>query len=348
MERKFSRRDFLKGSIVVAMGAFGSYALSSCAPQQGGSSTESTAADAGSGSSGDKTVTLHRGYGSAPGDNSLTQVVVATADDGTILGASIDDFEFMASDTKGLVLVPNANAGFGKNFVSGQTMVSKTDSTDAYSAKMKKEGGATQLWATSMAAVEKYCAGKKPSDLENVSLDAVSGATLVHTPAYLKLVSQIAQDKNITSKGTYAGDGSDLKVGRVLGAAHGEDALTHAVSLVQGDTLVAASIDDYEFFDATMAGLMPMPSSDKTFGKSYIAGKVLASKSVNNDVYSAKMKKEGNATQLWLDSMSAIESFVAGKDISNVKADSPDAVSGATFVGTAGYVKTADDAAKTV
>lgn len=347
MARQLSRRDFFKGSIVVAAGAFGSYVLSSCSPAPSGSSSSPDSQAASSGSSdATKSVTLHRGYGSAPGDNTLTQIVVATAEDGTILGASIDDYEFMPAATAGIVPVPNSDAGFGKNYAAGQVMVSKTDSSEAYSAEMKAKGGSTQPWAQSMKAIQEFCAGKKPADLEKASLDSVSGATLVHTPDYLKLVSKLSSDSGITTMGKYTGDGSDLKVGRALAAAHGKDALTSAVALVQGDTMVAASIDDYQFFDATTAGLKPVPSSDKTFGKGYVSGKALGSKSVNDDIYSALMKEKAQATMKWLDSMSAIESFVAGKKIEDVKADAPDAVSGATLVDAPAYVKTAASAAK--
>lgn len=347
MSKEFSRRDFFKGSVVVAMGALGSYALSSCAPQSAGSSKDSGSAGSGS-SDATKTATLHRGYGSAPGDNSLTQIVVATAEDGTILAASIDDFEFMDASAAGVMPVPNSDAGLGKDYAAGKVMVSKTDGTEAYSAKMKAEGGATQTWAKSMKAIEEFCAGKKPEELEKATLDSVSGATLVHTPEYLKLVAKLSSDSSITTTGKYSGDGSDLKVGRTLAAAHGKDAVTHACSLVQGDAIIAANIDDYQVFDAATAGLKPMPSSDKTFGKGFAAGKALISKAQNNDLYSKLMKEKAQATQPWLQSMQAIESFVAGKKIDDAKAKSPDAVSGATLIDTVNYVQAAATAAKAV
>ena len=79
----------------------------------------------------------------------------------------------------------------------------------------------------------------------------------------------------------------------------------------------------------------------------YAEGKALMSKSVNSDMYSASMKEKAQSTTPWIESMSAIESFVAGQKIADVKAKGPDAVSGATLVDTAGYVDTAVAAAKT-
>ena len=176
-----------------------------------------------------------------------------------------------------------------------------------------------------MKAIEAYCVGKKASDLTKTSLDAVTGATLVDAPNYLKLVSEVAGSDDITTTGAYAGDGSDLKMGCATAAAHGDKAFAEAVSLVQGDVLVASSIDEFQFADASSAGLVPVPNSDAAFAEGYAEGKALMSKSVNSD----------------------IESFVAGQKIADVKAKGPDAVSGATLVDTAGYVDTAVAAAKT-
>ena len=69
---------------------------------------------------------------------------------------------------------------------------------------------------------------------------------------------------------------------------------------------------------------------------------------MNSAVYSAMMKEKAQATTPWLDSMTAIESFVAGQAIGDVKAKGPDAVSGATLVDTANYVQAAATAAKAV
>ena len=345
MELQVTRRDFLKGSIVVALGAAGASMLSSCASgnaaaQPGGAEAATGAADTGG------TVTLHRGYGAAHGDKCFTSVVVATADDGTILAASVDDYQFMAAGTAGIVPVPNSDAGLAEGYAAGQVLMSKSVNNDVYSAMMKEKAQATTPWLTSMRAIEASCVGKKASDLTKTSMDAVSGATLVDTPNYLKLVAQVAESTDLTTTGTYTGDGSDLKLGRINAAAHGDKAFAEAVSLVQGDVLVAASIDEFQFSAAATEGLVPVPNSDAAFAAGYAEGKVLMSKSVNSKVYSAMMKEKAQATTPWLTSMEAIESFLAGQKIADVKVKGPDAVSGATLVDTAGYADAAVSAAK--
>lgn len=344
MELQFTRRDFLKGSIVVALGTAGAAALSSCAGGDASAKPDSTAAAPADDAA--KTVTLHRGYGAAHGDKSFASAVVATADDGTILAASLDEFQFMAADTAGITGVPNSDAGFGGGYADGVVLASKTQNNDAYSAMMKEKAQSTTPWLTSMRAIEDYCVGKKPSDLANAKLDAVSGATLVDAPNYLKFISEVAQSKDITTTGQYTGDGSDLKLGRIDIAAHGDKSFAEAVSLVQGDTLVASSIDEFQFIDGTTAGLVPVPNSDAGFADGYAEGVVLMSKAVNSDIYSAMMKEKAQSTTPWIDSIVAIESFIAGQKIADVKVKGPDAVSGATLVDTAGYVEAAVQAAK--
>lgn len=347
MELQFTRRDFLKGSIVVAMGAAGVSALSSCAGGDAAAkSTGSTAAA--SSDSAAKTVTLHRGYGAAHGDKCFTRAVVATDENGVILATSMDDYQFTAADAAGMVGVPNSDAGFATGYAEGKMLISKVENNEAYSASMAEKAQSTQPWLTSIAAIETYCVGKKASELTKAGIDTVSGATLVDAPNYLKLVSEVADSGDITAQGSYTGDGSDLKLGCADAAAHGDKAFAEAVSLVQGDVLVAVSIDEFQFMDAASEGLVPVPNSDAAFAEGYAEGVALASKSVNSDAYSAMMKEKAQATASWIESISAIESFLAGQNIADVKAEGPDAVSGATLVDTAGYIKTAVAAAKAV
>lgn len=72
MQQSFTRRQFFKGSVVVALGAAGACALASCAPKGKGGDEEKAAAAMGAASG--KTVTLHRGYGAAHGDRGFTQL----------------------------------------------------------------------------------------------------------------------------------------------------------------------------------------------------------------------------------------------------------------------------------
>ena len=353
MERKssridFSRRDFCKGSIVVALGVTSAGVLGACSSSsdaEDSSDSDDAAAESSDATAATATLTLHRGYGAAHGTNAFTDVVVATAEDGTILGARIDEFQFMDS-ADGYEGVPNSDEGLVDCIVEGRVLMSKYVNSDLYSERMASSG-ATTPWAESMAAIEAYCAGKSPSELEGLDADAVSGATLVDTGNYLALVAEVAQSDAITSSGTYSGDGSDLLFGRAYSAAHGTTTFADAVSVVQGDVLVATNIDEFQLSDSS-SGYEGVPNSDESFGENYADGMILWSKSVNNEAYSANMAERASATVEWRESMSAIEAYCAGKDISDVQADSVDAVSGATLVDTPNYIATAAEAAESV
>lgn len=286
-------------------------------------------------------VILHRGYGAAHGDKCFTSAVVATAHDGTILAASIDEYLFVEADRAGMVGVPNSDAALAKGYGEGQVLISKRHNNEAYSRMMQEQGPATVPWLTSMRALEAYCVGKRPAELANAGLEAVSGATLVDTPNYFKLVAEVACNIGPTTTGSYAGDGADLKLGRVNASAHGPKAFAEAVTLVQGDVIVAASIDEFLFIDASIPGWSPVPNSDKAFGKGCAPGVALMSKWMNSDLYSAMIREHAPSVVLWADSMAAIESFLAGMKIDEAKVEGPDAVSGATLMDTAGYVRAA-------
>ena len=137
METNVSRRDFLKGSIVVALGAAGAATLSSCAGGDAAAKADSAVATAPDTAA--KTATLHRGYGAAHGDKCFTSVVVATAEDGTILAASVDDYQFMPADSANITPVPHSDAGFADGYAEGKVLMSKTVNNDAYSASMKEK-----------------------------------------------------------------------------------------------------------------------------------------------------------------------------------------------------------------
>lgn len=291
-------------------------------------------------------VTLHRGYGAAHGDKCFTSAVVAMSHDGIILAASIDEYLFVEADRAGMVGVPNSDAALAKGYKEGQVLISKRHNDEAYSRMMQEQGPASVPWLASMRALEAYCVGKRPSELAHSGLEAVSGATLVDTPHYFKLVAEVACNMGPTTTGSYVGDGSDLKLGRANGSAHGPKAFAEAVTLVQGDVIVAASIDEFLFVDASLPGWSPVPNSDKAFGKACAPGVALMSKWMNSDLYSAMIREYAPSVVLWADSCAAIESFLAGRKIAQAEAKGPDAVSGATLLDTAGYVRAAAQAAR--
>ena len=137
---------------------------------------------------------------------------------------------------------------------------------------------------------------------------------------------------------------ADIKLGQVLFAAHGTKCFAVMTVALEGDVIVAAYIDEFQFMDAATA--IGVPNSDADFGTSFPEGKVLASKRVNSALYSENMAKSGSTVALE-DNYKAIEKFVTGMTISELEATistltkeaAVDAVSGATLVDTLGYLQ---------
>ena len=92
-----------------------------------------------------------------------------------------------------------------------------------------------------------------------------------------------------------------------------------------------------------------MPNSDGGFGADVAEGKVLASKRVNSDYYSANMAKAGSTVAI-ADNFDAIQNHLNGMTLADAEAlaaeESPvDAISGATLADTAGYINAVLEAA---
>ena len=142
-----------------------------------------------------------------------------------------------------------------------------------------------------------------------------------------------------------------VKLGQVDYAAHGTKCFAVLTVAVQGDTIVAAYIDEFQFMTAGEA--VGVPNSDQGFGEAYPEGQVLASKRVNSELYSANMAKAGSTVALDAN-YAAIEAFVTGKTIAELEAaiagktaeQMVDAVTGATLADTLGYLTGLLEAAK--
>lgn len=143
----------------------------------------------------------------------------------------------------------------------------------------------------------------------------------------------------------------EVKIGQVQYAAHGTKCFAVLTVAMQGDVIADAYIDEYQFMAADSIGV---PNSDADFGQSFPEGKVLASKKVNAETYSANMAAKAGSTVSLTDNYAAIENFVTGKTIAEVEAafegktaaEAVDVVSGCTLVDTLGYVKGLVEAAK--
>lgn len=154
---------------------------------------------------------------------------------------------------------------------------------------------------------------------------------------------------------------AEPKLGQVQFAAHGTKAFCVATVIVDGDKIVKALLDEYQFVDpAAFTNTVPNPDTFKNAD-----GLVLASKRLNSEAYSAVMASKGGSTQPLLTNYQAIEAFATGKTVAELEAfvteltaklegkedadKKPivmDAVSGSTLVDTAGYIQALIAAAK--
>ena len=143
----------------------------------------------------------------------------------------------------------------------------------------------------------------------------------------------------------------EVKIGQTKYAAHGTKCFAVLTVAMQGDVIADAYIDEYQFM---AEGSIGVPNSEADFGQSFPEGKVLASKKVNAESYSANMAAKAGSTVSLADNYAAIEDFVTGKTIAEVEAafegktaeEAVDVVSGCTLVDTLGYVKGLVEAAK--
>lgn len=131
----------------------------------------------------------------------------------------------------------------------------------------------------------------------------------------------------------------ELKV--AYGAAHGTKCFTSAAALTDGETIILSYIDEFQFMDAG-DGVTGVPNSDAGFGENIAEGRVLASKRVNADYYSANMAKSGSTVAIDAN-YDAIQNHINGMTIADAAAlgaeENPvDAISGATLADTAGYI----------
>ncbi|MDO3410860.1 hypothetical protein QWJ34_13895 [Saccharibacillus sp. CPCC 101409] len=186
-----------------------------------------------------------------------------------------------------------------------------------------------------------------------LAMTALTGMSLLAAGCGQKEAAAPAETSTGNTASAAAADAGPVKMGRVEEAAHGTKSFTVAVAAVQGDKIVGASLDDYQFMGSDVA--TGVPNSDDEFGEGYKDPKVvLASKLANADYYSDLMKDHAKATKRIDDSLHELEAFATGKTIAELESalegKSPeemvDAVSGATLQDTKGYLTAILDAAK--
>lgn len=295
---------------------------------------------------------LHRAYPKEV-DGAFTNVVVATSGD-KIVDAIIDEYQYYDADSD-YKAVPNSDGAFGEGTAEGKILGSKMDNDEAYSADMKEAGSEVTLLGT-YNAITDFVKGKTIAELEDFLnenddeqiLDAVSGATFKSTPNLVRMIVEAAKDNTFVASGD-AENPDDVEARYALGAPHGDKSFGNAVVAVEGDKIIAASIDEYQYLD----GGAGVPGSEGGFGEGYNdSNVVLGSKLENNEMYSDLMTEHAESTVALKDNYAAIENFVAGKTVEEVKAviesatpgEAIDEVTGATLVDTAGYLQLIIDA----
>lgn len=124
-------------------------------------------------------------------------------------------------------------------------------------------------------------------------------------------------------------------------------------TVVSGDQIVDAYLDEFQYMNADSAtGIV----NSEGMADNIVEGKVLASKIENDDSYSKSLAEKAGSTVKYADNFAAIQDFVTGKTISELEEsvngksneEVVDAVTGATLVDTAGYIKAIIESGKAV
>lgn len=142
---------------------------------------------------------------------------------------------------------------------------------------------------------------------------------------------------------------AEVQMGQAYYAAHGSYSFCVATVAMEGDVISGVVIDEFQYL---AEGAVAVPNTE-TFTTA--EGKVLASKRLNDESYSAGMAEAGSTQNLAL-SYDAIEEFVVGKTLADLEAlvdgktseDFVDAVAGSTLTDTLGYLQAVIEAVKTV
>lgn len=146
----------------------------------------------------------------------------------------------------------------------------------------------------------------------------------------------------------------DVVLRRSLSAPHGEGSFARTVVVTQGDKIITAALDEFQYFDEEGFNALPNQDGEQEFAEGAKEGKILGSKIENSKAYSDLMKEKADSTVTIEDNFRAIEDFVSGKTISEIEevignaedGKAIDAVSGATLVDTKGYLQSIVDTAK--
>ncbi|MBR5521576.1 MAG: FMN-binding protein [Oscillospiraceae bacterium] len=294
---------------------------------------------------------MSRVLGAAHGTKCFTTVTAVVEGD-KVVAAYIDEYQFMSGDE--LKSVPNAE-NYVASLAEGVKLVSKRADTAVYSAKMAAAGSTVAIDAN-YDAIQAHVAGKTIAELETLVageatavVDAVAGATLVDAAGYIGAVIDAAKAAQTATAVTYEGSLDALVLKTTLGAAHGTKCFAETSVLTDGEKVVLAYIDEYQFMSGD--ALVGVPNSEN-FTASLAEGVKLVSKRMDTAVYSEKMAAAGSTVAIDAN-YDAVQAHVAGKTIAELETlvageatAVVDAVAGATLVDTAGYIGVIIETAK--
>ena len=290
---------------------------------------------------------MGRVLGAAHGTKCFATAVAVVEGD-KVVAAFIDEYQFMSGDQ--LISVPNAE-NYAASLAEGVKLVSKRVDTAVYSAKMAAAGSTVAI-DKNYDAIQAHVAGKTIAELEaeiagEMAADAVAGATLVDNAGYIAVIIEAAKAAQNATAVTYEGSLDALTLKSALGAAHGTKCFAETTVLTDGEKVVLAFIDEYQFMSGDE--LISVPNAEN-YAASLAEGVKLVSKRVDTAVYSAKMATAGSTVAIDAN-YDAIQAHVAGKTIAELETEiagemAADAVAGATLVDCAGYIKTVVDVAK--
>ncbi len=293
---------------------------------------------------------LRRSLKAPHGEGTFARIAVVTDGD-KLVDVTIDELQYFDEDSD-FVGLPNQDEDteFKAGNKEGKILGSKIMNDEQYSAMMKEKAESTVSIWDNYKAIQDFAMGKTIDELKEVvegaedgkPIDAVTGATLVDTKGYLQAIIETAESRdNVTI--FEASNIDDIKVQQLYGTAGNKNAVTDTFVVLEGDKIIAANIDEYQFMQGK-----GVPNSDKKFGENYAdSEKVLASKLENNEDYSGQMKEIAKAEYTLEENFKAIQDFVVGKTPEEIKeiidsneAGKPvDAISGATLTSTVGYLE---------
>lgn len=293
---------------------------------------------------------LRRSLKAPHGEGAFARIAVVTDGD-KLVDVTIDELQYFDEDSD-FVGLPNQDEDteFKAGNKEGKILGSKIMNDEKYSAMMKEKAQSTVSIWDNYKAIQDFAMGKTIDELKEAiadaedgkPIDAVTGATLVNTKGYLQAIIETAESRdNYTI--FEANNIDDIKVKQLYGTAGNKNAVTDTFVVLEGDKIIAANIDEYQFIQGK-----GVPNSDKKFGENYAdPEKVLASKLENNEDYSGQMKEIAKAEHTLEENFKAIQDFVVGKTPEEIKelidsseAGKPvDAISGATLTSTIGYLE---------